>query len=398
MAAPANFTQTFDDEFNSLSLRNGSGGTWSPAFSYSPNGSTDGSLSSYQVNPLYGPTSASDANVYSISNGVLSMAIKPTPADISSTVSKPFIAGQLLTDKSFSQTYGYFEMNAKLSNAAGVVNGFWLLPADGSWPPELDVAEVVGSNPKTLVETSHSSGGTTPHWTDVPDTSQAFHTYAVDWEPDKLTWYFDGKQVAQQDTPADMNKPMYMLLSTVVGTSSTWAGNPTPGETGQMQVDYVRAYSHNPNAAAAPAASSPTASTPAASTPSTSTPSTSTPSTSTPGAGTSTLNLSLSEDAWKGDARFSVAIDGTTVGAPQTVTALHSSGATQKFAFDQALTPGTHDVAVSFLNDAYGGSTGMDRNLYIDGASVGSTAVAGAAATLFSASTQHISVNVAAPV
>ncbi len=391
MAAPANFTQTFDDEFNSLSLQNGSGGTWSPAFSYSPNGSTDGTVSSYQVNPLYGPTSASDANPFSINNGVLSMAIKPTPADISGVVGKPFITGQLLTDKSFSQTYGYFEMNAKLSNAAGVVNGFWLLPADGSWPPELDVAEVVGSNPKTLVETSHSGGGTTPHWTDVPDTSQAFHTYAVDWEPDKLTWYFDGKQVAQQDTPADMNKPMYMLLTSVVGTSSTWSGAPNPGETGQMQVDYVRAYSHNPNAAAAPAASSTTAA------PAASSPAASSPAAGTPSSGTSTLNLSLSEDAWKGDAQFSVAIDGTTIGAPQTVTALHSSGATQKFAFSQALTPGTHDVAVSFLNDAYGNSSGADRNLYIDGASVGSTAVAGAAAALWSASTQHISVNVPAP-
>ncbi len=370
MAAPANSTLTFDDEFNSLSLNNGSGGTWSPAFSYSPNGSTDDTLSSYQVNPLWGPTSASDANPFSIGNGVLSMAIKPTPADVSGVVSKPFITGQLLTDRSFTQTYGYFETRAKLSNAAGVVSAFWLLPADGSWPPELDAAEVLGGNPTTLVMTSHSGSGTTPHWTDVPDASQDFHTYAVDWEPDKLTWYFDGKQVAQQNTPADMNKPMLMLLTSVVGTSSTWAGAPTPGETGQMQVDYVRAYSHNPNTATASAVSSPTA---------------------------STLNLKLSEDAWKGDAQFSVAIDGTTIGAPQTVTALHSGGATQTFVFDQALTPGTHDVAVSFLNDAYGGSTGTDRNLYIDGASVGSTGVAGAAATLWSASTQHISVAVPAP-
>ena len=80
------------------------------------------------------------------------------------------------------------------------------------------------------------------------------------------------------------------------------------------------------------------------------------------------------------------------------MTALHSRGATQKFTFDQALTPGVHDVAVSFLNDAYGGAAGADRNLYIDNASVGSTAVAGAAAALWSASTQHISVNVPAPV
>ncbi len=385
MAASANNSLTFDEEFNSLSLNNGSGGTWSPGFRYSPNGGTDGSISSYQVNPLYGPTSAADANPFSISNGVLSIAIKPTPADVSGVIGKPYITGQLLTDKSFSQTYGYFEMSAKLSNAPGAVNAFWMLPADGSWPPELDVAEVLGSDPKTLVMTSHSGGGTTPHWAAVPDTSQAFHTYAVDWEPDKLTWYFDGKQVAQQATPADMNKPMFMMLSTVTGTSSTWAGAPNAGETGQMQVDYVHAYSSKPSAApaAAPAPSTPAASTSAASTSAT---------------GTGTLSLNLSEDAWNGDAQFSVAIDGKTVGAPQTVTALHSAGATQTFAFDQALASGTHDVAVSFLNDAYGGSAGTDRNLYIDSASVGGTAAAGAAAALWSASTQHITVNVPAPV
>ncbi len=384
MAAPANFSLTFDDEFDSLSFNNGTSGTWSPTYSYSPNGSTDSSLSSYQVNPLWGPTSAADDNVYSTSNGVLSIAIKPTPADISGVVNKPFIAGNLLTNHSFSQTYGYFEMNAKLSNAAGVVNGFWLLPQDGSWPPELDVAEVLGSDPTTLVMTSHSSGGTTPHWTDVPDTSQAFHTYAVDWEPDKLTWYFDGKQVAQQNTPADMNKPMYLQLSALVGTSSTWTGAPNAGETGQMQVDWVHAYAHNPNAssaassAASPAPASSATAAPAAS-------------------GTSTLDLSLSEDAWNGDAQFSVAIDGKTVGTPQTVTALHSSGATQDFTFSQALTAGTHDVAVSFLNDAYGGSAATDRNLYINGASVDGAAVPGASATLFTTSTQHITVNVPSP-
>lgn len=377
MAAPPGFNLTFNEEFDALSFNNGTGGTWSPTFSYSPQGSTDDTISSYQVNPLWGPTSASDANVFSTSNGVLSMAIKPTPADVSGVISKPFIAGQLLTDRSFTQTYGYFEMSAKLSNAAGVVNAFWMLPADGSWPPELDAAEVLGNDPTTLVLTSHSKSGTDPHWADVPNTSEAFHTYAVDWEPDKLTWYFDGKQVAQQNTPADMNKPMFMMLSTVVGTSSTWAGAPTRGETGQMQVDYVRAYSHNPNASAAPAPSSSAATQIAA--------------------GASTLSLSLAEDAWQGNAQVSVAIDGTTIGAPQTVTALHSGGDAQTFTFSQALTAGTHDVAVSFLNDAYGGSTATDRNLYITGASVDGAAVSGAAATLLSASTQHIQVNVPAP-
>ena len=149
MAAPAGFNMTFDEEFNSLSLSNGSGGTWSAAPGYSPQGGTNGSISSYQINPLYPATSAADANVFSTNSGVLSMAIKPTPSDVSgATGGKPFIAGQLSTQNSFSQAYGYFEMSAKLSSATAVVNGFWMLPADGSWPPELDVAEVWATIPR----------------------------------------------------------------------------------------------------------------------------------------------------------------------------------------------------------------------------------------------------------
>ena len=379
MSAPTNSPMTFDDEFNSLSLNNGSGGTWSPAYGWAPNGQTSGMTSSWEATPFYGPTSGGDANVFSDNNGVLSIGIKPTPGNISDSVGgKPFLAGEITTQSSFSQTYGYFEMNAKLSNAAGAVNAFWLLPADNSWPPELDAMEVLGNDPTTLVMTSHSNtNGTSPYWTDIPDSSQGFHSYGVDWEPDKITWYFDGQAVKQQATPADMNKPMYMVLSTQTGTSSSWAGAPNAGETGSMDVNYVRVYSNNPNAT------------------SVSTPSTTTAPTSTASpAGTSSLDLLLSEDAWQGDAQFSVAIDGKTIGGAQAVTTQHTTGNSQDFSFGQALSAGTHDVAISFLNDAYGNSPGADRNLYVDGINVDGAPVGGAAATLFSTSTQHFTVNV----
>jgi len=383
MAAPTNSTMTFDDEFNSLSLNNGSGGTWSPYYNWAPQGQTSGTTSSWEVNPFYGPTSGSDANVFSDNGGVLSIGIKPTPSNISGAVNgTPFLGGELTTINSFSQTYGYFEMNAKLSNAAGAVSSFWLLPADGSWPPELDVEEVLGNNPTTLVITSHSNtNGTTPLWTDIPNSSQGFHSYGVDWEPDKITWYFDGQAVKQIATPADMNKPMYMVLSTQTGTSSSWAGAPNPGETGSMDVNYVRVYSSNPNAKPASAQT-------------TSAPISSASSSTGSSSGAATLDLSLSEDAYQGDAQFTVAIDGNTIGGAQTVTALHSQGALQDFSFSNALTAGTHDVAVSFLNDAYGGSGAADRNLYVDGISVNGTAVGGAAAVLYGTSTQHFAVTV----
>ena len=237
-SAPANVKPTFDDEFNTMSFDNGKTGTWAPAMWYNSNGGTDSTLSSWELNPLYGPTSAADANPYSVNNGVLSLAIKPTPADVSAAVNNtPFIAAEATTYRTFSQTYGYFEMRAKVASGAGTESSFWLMPTDGSWPPELDAMEVLGNDPTTLVMTAHSANYTNPHWSTIPNSTQAFHTYGVDWEADKITWYFDGKQMAQEATPSDMNKPMYMLINTLAGTSSTWVGAPKPGETSQMQID-----------------------------------------------------------------------------------------------------------------------------------------------------------------
>jgi hypothetical protein len=76
----------------------------------------------------------------------------------------------------------------------------------------------------------------------------------------------------------------------------------------------------------------------------------------------------MSEDAWQGDAQFTVTVDGKATGGVNTVTALHSTGATQTFTFDGTWSAGTHTVAVDFLNDAYGGSPSTDRNLYVTGA------------------------------
>jgi len=112
----------------------------------------------------------------------------------------------------------------------------------------------------------------------------------------------------------------------------------------------------------------------------------------------SPLVLQLSEDAYLGDAQFSVAVDGKMLGGAQSVTASHNQGATQDFAFGQAMAAGTHDVAVSFLNDRYDGTTATDRNLYVDAVIVNGATAPGTAAALMSNSTQHFSVVVAAQV
>ncbi len=119
---------------------------------------------------------------------------------------------------------------------------FWLLPTDGTWPPELDAVEMLGNNPTTIYTSTHSQVASAKTVaTQVADTSKGFHTYGVDWEPDRVTYYFDGNAISSLATPADMNKPMYMIVNLTVGGVGSWPGAAT-GETGHLLVDYVRAY------------------------------------------------------------------------------------------------------------------------------------------------------------
>jgi len=101
------------------------------------------------------------------------------------------------------------------------------------------------------------------------------------------------------------------------------------------------------------------------------------------------LTLHLAEDAWQGDAHYSVAIDGKTMTADGAVTALNGAGQSQAASLSALLTPGSHDLSVSFLNDAWGGTPATDRNLYVKGIDVGGAPVSGASAALYSAGTTH---------
>ena len=105
------------------------------------------------------------------------------------------------------------------------------------------------------------------------------------------------------------------------------------------------------------------------------------------GSGSDSLLLQMSEDAWNGDAQFTIQVDGKQIGDTQIATALHSAGQTQAFTvlgtFAEA-----HTATVTFLNDAYGGTPSTDRNLYVNSASFNGANVSGASLTEYSAGPQ----------
>ncbi|KQV70201.1 family 16 glycosylhydrolase [Rhizobium sp. Root1220] len=237
----------FADEFNSLSLRNGDKGVWDAKFWWAPDkGSTlpGNGEQQWYINPSYAPTSS--VNPFSVHNGVLTITASHTPTALKPQVDGyEYTSGILTTHSSFAQTYGYFEIRADMPTEQGAWPAFWLLPEDGSWPPELDVVEMRGQDPNTVNVTVHSqqNGGHTMQSTPVKvGSTEGFHTYGVLWDEDQIVWYFDDVAVAHADTPADMHSPMYMLVNLAIGGT---AGTPTNGlpNSSQFHIDYIHAYS-----------------------------------------------------------------------------------------------------------------------------------------------------------
>lgn len=248
---PSALKLSFDEEFNSLNFAS-SGGSWKTTFGYG--GIANRTLPSngekqLYVDPAFTGTGATPLglNPFSINDGILGITASKVSADLVDDLSGYQYASGLLTTKgTFSQLYGYFEVSAKMPAGEGLWPAFWLLPADGSWPPELDVFEQLGRDPNTIYmsDISKATGKSTYAHSiiEVDSATSAFHTYGVRWDKDYLTYYIDQVEVGKRPTPADMNKPMYMLLNLAVGGS--WAGDPDPSKPfgATLSVDYVRAY------------------------------------------------------------------------------------------------------------------------------------------------------------
>lgn len=95
------------------------------------------------------------------------------------------------------------------------------------------------------------------------------------------------------------------------------------------------------------------------------------------------LVVDIAEDAWRGDAQFTISVDGKQVGGVHTATASHAAGQDQAVAVNTTLSAGAHRIGIRFINDAWGGTSSTDRNLYVTGATLDGQAIAGSAGTLF---------------
>ncbi|WP_020110510.1 glycoside hydrolase family 16 protein [Rhodococcoides fascians] len=153
------------------------------------------------------------------------------------------------------------EASIKMPRAAGLLPAFWLLGLEPgneyNWPRqgEIDVVEIPGTNGPSFNlhgPARNNSSTDVKTGSGMSPISDGFHTYRVDWFPDRITWFVDGVQkftVTKSDYEAKGGNwkpfsgawPHYVLFNVAVGND--WVGK-APASTPfpqTMSIDWVKA-------------------------------------------------------------------------------------------------------------------------------------------------------------
>jgi beta-glucanase (GH16 family) len=250
---------TFADEFASPVLNS----TWVPQVTAS---------SGYRTGPA--GTQAcylNDSSNISVSGGYLALTARKVSAPFvcaspSGAYTTQYTSGMVSTNGTFSQTYGRFEVRAKLpqTTAKGLQETLWLWPVNSvkyypSSSGEIDFAEFYSQYydlnvpfvhytlDQNTVSTLTNTNVFTAHNCTIDYT--AFNSYSLEWQPGKLTIGINGKtcltdnyQALGLSSPAPFDQPFFVALTQALGVGTNAfdpATTPLPATT---LIDYVHVW------------------------------------------------------------------------------------------------------------------------------------------------------------
>ncbi len=154
--------------------------------------------------------------------------------------------------------YGRLEGRLKVPVGKGLWPAFWMLGSNfngSNWPDcgEIDIMEYIGKEPDLIFGTLHGPGysgamGISQWNRQTYNIADDFHTYAIEWEPDEIRWYYDDVQY-HTVTRADVGEREWVFDQPFFFILNLAAGGQLPGPIGldtvfptQYYVDYVRVY------------------------------------------------------------------------------------------------------------------------------------------------------------
>ena len=158
--------------------------------------------------------------------------------------------------------YGRLEARLKVPEGKGFWPAFWMLGSNFpqvGWPDcgEIDIMEYIGKEPDLIVGTLHGPGysgalGISKWNRQTYNIADDFHTYAIEWDKDQITWFYDGSAyhtVTREDVGDRLwafDQPFFFILHLAVGGTLGGMVSPKTFFPSQYLVDYVRVYEKLP--------------------------------------------------------------------------------------------------------------------------------------------------------
>jgi beta-glucanase (GH16 family) len=193
----------------------------------------------YSGQPGGDPAGWFDPSHVTVSNGMLVISGYREVAD-----RDRWATGGVSTIRSFAQTYGKYLVRFRLEGV-GIGHTLLLIPADGSWPPELDFSEDNGSGRSSTLATLHYGPRNYKIYRRTPVYLTQWHTLGVQWTPRTILFTLDGRIWSTITGSAVPTVPMALALQTQAWPcTGTWGRCPnasTPRVV-RMYVDWVVAY------------------------------------------------------------------------------------------------------------------------------------------------------------
>lgn len=235
--AGTEYPLVWSDEFDGNALNTSN---WTPELGTGPNNDGWGNNEAQSY--------TADAENLRVINGSLVIEAKKTGAN--------WTSARVKSQGKRSFKYGKIEFRAKLPSGVGPWPAAWLMGANIStvgWPNcgEIDVMEWrgTGADANKVGHATHSpsrnGGNAISVQAAVSNPSTSFHTYAVLWAPNHVTFSVDGIATgdwATADTGNPFEQEFFLLLNMAVGGS--YVGNQIDGAltSALYEVDYVRVY------------------------------------------------------------------------------------------------------------------------------------------------------------
>jgi beta-glucanase (GH16 family) len=157
-----------------------------------------------------------------VSDNALHLVADATPTqgtdDSGAPKTYPYTSGMVTTFSSFNFTYGYVQVVARIPGGTGTWPALWMLPANGAWPPEIDIMENYGSTNQIecTVHWGSANQEADQQVLSSTDLTSGWHTYGLLWEPGSLTWYLDGRVVFTYTGAGVPSQPMYLLANLAI--------------------------------------------------------------------------------------------------------------------------------------------------------------------------------------